>query len=133
MGDIRIGRVSSVDYANGMIEVLYTDRDSAVTKALPYLNFNGEYKMPTVGQYVLVAHLSNGSEAGVVLGGYWNKANKAAATGKGVYRKELGSTAGEAYLQYSGGTLTISADSIKLVGSAGSLTLAEIISKLAQI
>ena len=32
--------------------------------------------MPDIGQYVLVAHLSNGNEAGIVLGGYWNKNHK---------------------------------------------------------
>ena len=61
MGDIRIGKVSSIDYENGMIRVLYTDRDGAVTKTLPVVTFNDEYKMPQVGQYVLVVHLSNGS------------------------------------------------------------------------
>ncbi len=131
--EIRIGRVSACDYDNGMIEVVYTDRDSAVTKPLPYLNFNGEYKMPSVGSYVLVAHLSNGAEAGVVLGGFWNKANHSAASGKGVYRKELGSSQGEAFIQYSNGTLQISADAIQFTGSAGSITLAQIISKLNQI
>ena len=40
MGDIRIGKVSSIDYENGMIRVLYTDRDGAVTKTLPVVTFN---------------------------------------------------------------------------------------------
>ena len=48
MGDIRIGKVSSIDYENGMIRVLYTDRDGAVTKTLPVVTFNDEYKMPYV-------------------------------------------------------------------------------------
>lgn len=74
MGDIRIGKVSSIDYDNGMVQVLYTDRDGAVTKALPVLTFNDEYKMPSVGSYVLVVHLSNGTEAGYILGTYWNEA-----------------------------------------------------------
>lgn len=84
MGDIRIGKVSSIDYENGMIRVLYTDRDGAVTKTLPVVTFNDEYKMPQVGQYVLVVHLSNGSEAGYILGTYWNTANVPSKSGKGI-------------------------------------------------
>jgi phage baseplate assembly protein gpV len=131
--EIRIGKVSSVDAAAGMVKVVYTDRDGATTKALPVFSFTGEYKMPEVDQYVLVAHLSNGSEAGVVLGSFWNNARKSAATGKGVFRKELASKQGEAFLQYKDGTLEIHADNIKLVSAAGTRTLAEIISKLNQI
>ncbi len=119
MGEIRIGRVSAIDYANGMVSVVYTDRDASVTKSLPYLSFNGEYKMPAVGKYVLVAHLSNGSDAGIVLGPYWNKGNVPATSGQGVYRKELGSTPGEAYIEYSGGELTFK-------DSGGTLSLSEI-------
>ena len=43
MAELRIGKVSSIDYDNGMIRVLYTDRDGAVTKSLPMLTFNDEY------------------------------------------------------------------------------------------
>lgn len=149
METIRIGKVSSIDYDNGMIQVLYTDHDGSVTKALPVLTFNDEYKMPQVGSYVLVAHLSNGSEAGYVLGSYWNTAHSPASTGKGVYRKEYGSKQGEAYTKYEedSGTLEIHGDNILLSGtsfdfigdaisfscSAGEITVAQIISKFADI
>ena len=153
MGDIRIGKVSSIDYENGMIRVLYTDRDGAVTKTLPVVTFNDEYKMPQVGQYVLVVHLSNGSEAGYILGTYWNTANVPSKSGKGIYRKEMGFTPGEAYAEYDSEEkrLELHADSVLLSGlkvdivadtgdieastitftdSGGSLTLAEIREKL---
>ena len=132
MGEIRIGKVSSIDYESGMIKILYTDRDGAVTKPLPCLNLNDEYKMPDIGQYVLVAHLSNGNEAGIVLGSYWNKNNKSAVSGKGVYRKELGNTKNEAYIQYDdeSGRLLIKADNIEFLSGKGSLTLDQIMDKM---
>lgn len=132
-GEIRIGKVSSVDYNAGMVKVAYADKDGATTKLLPVFSFNGEYKMPAVDTYVLVVHLSNGNEAGIVLGTYWNNARSSKATGKGVFRKELGSSEGEAFLQYNKGTLTIKADNIKFESSAGTLTLAQIINKLSRI
>lgn len=67
--NIRIGRVSSIDYGSGMISVTYPDLDDSVTDDLR--SFNGdEYKMPPVGAEVLVLHLSNGCAAGVVMGRY---------------------------------------------------------------
>ena len=133
MGEIRIGKVSSVDYDAGMIKVVYQDKDGATTKLLPVFSLDGEYKMPDVDQYVLVVHLSNGSEAGVVLGTFWNNTAKPANTGKGVFRKELASKQGEAFLQYEGGTLEINANNIKFVSAAGTRTMAQIIEKLNKI
>ena len=81
---IRIGRVSSIDYEAGMIEVTYPDRDNAVTDAFPVLSFNSEYKMPAIGENILVLHLSNGTAAGVVLGTFWNSSNRPEVSGKDV-------------------------------------------------
>lgn len=133
MDGIRIGQISNIDYANGMAKVLYNDRDGAVTRLIPIFSFNGEYKMPKVGQYVLVLHLSNGSEAGCVMGTYWNTSNNPEVSGAGVFRKELGAEPGEAFLQYNDGTLQINADKIVFTGAAGSISLETIISKLNQI
>lgn len=63
--EIRIGRVSSINYETGMARVTYRDKDETVTTEFPMLNFNDEYRMPKVGQDVMVAHLSNGSSRGV--------------------------------------------------------------------
>ena len=67
--DIRLGKVSSVDPAAGMVRVVYHEKDNAVTRSIPILSpvFSGLYSLPEVGDQVLVLHLSNGSEAGVVM------------------------------------------------------------------
>lgn len=129
MGEIRIGQISSVDKAKGMAKVIYNDRDGAVTKMLPLFSFNGEYKAPQVGQYVLVVHLSNGTEAGCIMGTYWNEARPPAAP-DATWRKELGQGNGEAFLQYGGGTLQIKASNIQFKTSAGTITMADIINRL---
>lgn len=102
--DIRIGKVSSIDYDNGMIKVTYTDKGRAVTANMPYANFNGEYKMPVVGQSVVVAYLSNSSSRGIVLGPVWNKKNMPSESGNGLFRKDMALKAGTAYQRYSDGS-----------------------------
>jgi phage baseplate assembly protein gpV len=111
---IRIGKVSSINAEKGMISVTYPDLDNATTKEFPVFSFTDEYKMPQIGQEVLVLHLSNGQSAGIVMGRYWNKANVPPVS-EG-FRKELGSEHGEAFLQYNDGVLTIHADQIVLDG-----------------
>lgn len=111
-GENRIGTVSSVDPKTGMVSVLYEDRDGAVTDLLPYATFNDEYKLPQQGAKVIVMHLSNGSEMGIVLGTYWNESNAAGAPG--AYHKSLGKGAS---FCYDGNVLTITAEHIRLVAS----------------
>ena len=43
--NIRIGRVSSIDYGSGMISVTYPDLDDSVTDDLPVFSMGDEYKM----------------------------------------------------------------------------------------
>lgn len=112
--NIRVGRISSIDYDNGMVKVLYKDRNNSVTDTIPFLNLNGEYKMPNIDDMVLVIHLSNGSSMGIVMGTFWSSANKPAETGAGLYRKELGVKQGESYIRCKDGTITIKADNIIL-------------------
>ncbi len=97
---LRIGKVSSIDYKTGMIQVVYTDKADAVTARLPYANFNNEYCMPKIGERVLVGHMSNGSSRGVVIGTIWNKKNIPPEHGKGLYRKELSKKQGAAYVRF---------------------------------
>ena len=85
---IRIGKVSSVDYEKGMISVYYEDRTAMVTSIMPVLS-NGRYKMPKIGESILVAHLSNGTNAAVVLGTVFNDANVPKSSGQNVYYEEL--------------------------------------------
>ena len=130
--NIRVGNVSKVDYKKGMIEATYPDLDDSVTSFLSVVSFNDEYKMPEVGDEVLVVHLSSGQSRGLVLGHYWNKTNLSEHTGPGVYRKEFGHSYGEAYMDYDG-ELEIYAPSIRLSTAAGSITVAEIIALREQI
>lgn len=102
--DIRKGRVSSINYDTGMMRVTYRDRDRAVTAEYPILNLNDEYRMPEIGQDVIVAHMSNGSSRGVVLGPVWNKKYKPKEGGKQLYRKDLSRKKDAAYIRYDDAT-----------------------------
>ena len=55
---------------------------------------------------VMVLHLSNGTEAGVVLGRPWSEKNKPPEGSKGLYRKDLARSPGEAMIRYKDGTIT---------------------------
>lgn len=112
--EIRIGKVSSIDYAAGMVRVVYHDKDDSVTRPLPLLS--DEYRMPEVGDQVLVVHLSNGTEAGIVLGRPWSRQNVPTDGMPGLYRKELGREPGEAYLVYQDGSLVLKARNVVVQG-----------------
>ena len=109
--NIRIGKVSSVDYDTGMVKVTYPDLDEAVSASLPVFSFTGEYKMPPVGADVVVVCLSNGTSAGICLGRYWNKANVPSLSGEGTFYKDLGDGS---YIKAKNGKITLSADKITL-------------------
>lgn len=98
--EIRIGKVSSVDYEKGMIRVTYHDKDDSVTMDFATLNYNDEYRMPAVGSQVAVAHLSNGSSRGIILGEIWNKQNLPKESGKDLFRKDLSRGKDAAYIRY---------------------------------
>lgn len=118
---IRIGRVSSVNYDTGMMRVVYSDKGKEVTKELPFLNYNDEYTMPKVGEQVLTAHLSNGNSRGVVMGKMWNKKNRPAESGKGIYRKEFSRSRGSAYARYEDetGIYYLVAGTVQITGING--------------
>ena len=99
--EIRIGKVSSIDYDYGMARITYPDKDDSVTVNLATANFNDEYRMPEPGQDVIVAHLSNGSSRAVMLGTVWNKKNLPTEGGRDIYRKEFSREKNAAYARYS--------------------------------
>ena len=72
---IRFGKVSNINYETGCMEIVYEDREDSVTDMIPMLA-NAGYKMPKVGDIVAVAHNSNGSEEGVVMGTVWGENEK---------------------------------------------------------
>jgi hypothetical protein len=100
---VRTGRVSSIDYKRGTYEVTYTDRGQSVTKQVNGIS-NGEYKMPKIGQVVSVNHNSNGTAQAVSTGSVWNNTNTPAEGYAGLYRKEYGDNAGDAYEKYDANT-----------------------------
>lgn len=101
MDQIRIGKISSLNYEDGTARVVYSDRDDAVTAELPLLST--EYYMPEVDDLVLVLHMPNGAEAGVIIGEFWNDNNRPPESGIGLYRKDL-SRSGKAYVKYDDAT-----------------------------
>lgn len=124
--NIRVGNVSNVKYKKGLIEVTYPDLDDSVTDALPVFSLTGEYKMPKIGDEVLVVHLSNGETAGIVMGTFWGGDEKPMVYGKNVFRKELGDTQGECYIQYKDGKLSFKSPE-------GSTTIGSILQRLAAL
>lgn len=124
---IRIGKISKIDYETGMAEVTYPDMDNSVTALFPIVSFNEEYKMPEIGEEVLVLHLSNGTASGLILGTFWNKVKKPAVNGKGVYRKEFSKTPGTAYTQFKDGTVEFRGPAIRHVCNSGSYTAAQVL------
>lgn len=101
---LRMGKVSSIDYETGMMQIVYKDKNNEVTAQMPYANFNDEYHMPKIGESVLVGHMSNGSSRGVVLCTMWNKKNRPAEYGEGIYRKEFSKKRGAAYTRFDEGS-----------------------------
>ena len=88
----RVGRVSQVDYEKGMIRVTYGDMngtDNVTTALIPYIALNNEYHMPNVEDYVAVLHLSNGFEAGLVLGRFWNGKNRTSQRERSVPQRSI--------------------------------------------
>ncbi|MGN0706572.1 MAG: hypothetical protein ACI4JC_01050 [Faecalibacterium sp.] len=96
---IRVGKISSVEYDTGMVRVVYHDQDDAVSRPIPLLSF--EYLMPEVDDQVLVLHLSNGTEAGIVIGRPWSGKRKPPESGEGLYRKDFSNEFGKAYLRFA--------------------------------
>ena len=116
MDTIRIGRISSVNYAEGTARVVYTDRDNSVTMELPLLSY--EYSMPKVDDLVLVLHLPTGGEAGVILGKFWNDNNKPKESGEKIYRKDLGEGC---YIKYDEETKKLRIDCPKGIQIRGNI------------
>lgn len=124
---IRIGKISKIDYETGMAEVTYPDMDNSVTAPFPIVNFNEEYKMPKIGEDVLVVHLSNGTASGLILGPFWNTVKTPAVSGDNVFRKEFSKTLGTAYIQYKDGTAELRGPAIRHVCNSGTYTAAQVL------
>lgn len=131
---LRIGKISSINYAKGTAKVTYEDRGSSGTAEFPFLAW--EYWMPKIADMVLVGHLSNGPAA-VILGPIWNGANRPYASGAGLYRKELSNTKNRAVIAFdeSTGLLAVRADHIgfEAYGDNVSTTIKSLVDRVATL
>ena len=105
---VRLGKISAIDYPSGTVRVVFSDRDSSVTRLIPYF-CGDEYKMPEIGDTVITLHLSNGSEAAVVLGKPYSGKNPPPEGKKGLYRKDFANVLGESLMRYFEGVLEFTA------------------------
>lgn len=95
---IRLGKISSVNYAAGKARVTYEDRDGSVTSELPFLAWM--YYMPKVSDLVVVACFSNGTVSGVILGPIFGVANTPHEGKAGLFRLEMSNTKNEAVVSF---------------------------------
>lgn len=96
---IRLGKISSINYAAGKARVVYEDRDDSVSSELPFLAW--QYNMPTVNDLVVVACFSNGTVSGVIMGPIWNASNVPHGGATGIFRQEMSTTKNKAVIEYS--------------------------------
>lgn len=121
---LSIGRISALDVEKGMARVVYQDQGEKVSPLMPFLS--ELYHMPTVGDLVLVASLSNGPTAGVILGRFWTQKNVPPQSGANLFRHDFSRSPGTAFIRCDGaaltiettGTLNIKANQITLEGSS---------------
>lgn len=125
--EIRLGKISDVDHAAGMVRVVYHEKDDDVTRMIPILStvFSGVYSMPEVGDQVLVLHLSNGSEAGVVLGRPWSEKFAPPEGAEGLFRLDMDRSPGTAMVRYDAKSkeLTIHCDGDVRIAAGGALDI----------
>lgn len=95
---LRIGKVSSINYKSGTARVTYEDKDNSTTAEMSFLAW--EYWMPQIGDQVLVAHLSSGTCAGVIVGPVWHNGHRPFEGFDGLYRKEYANEDGVASERY---------------------------------
>ena len=99
---LRIGKISSFNYPNGTARITYEDKDGSTTTEMPF--FSWQYWMPKVGDQVLVAHLSTGTCAAVILGPVWHDGHRPHEGFEGLYRREYSNQRGLASERYDAKT-----------------------------
>lgn len=129
---LRLGRVTNVYPDQGHVKVVFEDTGNA-SVPLPVMTFNGEYSLPEVGSMVCVESFDNGSSKGVVLGTFYSDSNQPKASSG--YRKDFTDKAyataeGGAYELKSEAEATIDSGNITFKSDGGTITVAEIISRI---
>ncbi len=102
MDVLRIGKISSINYAKGTARVTYPDRGDDTTPEIPFPSWF--YWMPKVDDQVLVAHLPNGPAAAVILCPFWYDGNRPTEGFEGLYKQEYAREPGLAGERYDAGT-----------------------------
>lgn len=120
MDIVRVGVVSSVE-SDGTVRIYYEDRDQTTA---PMQLFAGqqEYAALSVGEQVIVLHLSNDTSSGVVLGGVWGLGNPPPSNVD--YQKNFG---GGAYLKCEKGRVTLYGTEVYLGTPKGKRSLSELL------
>lgn len=85
---VRAGYISAVNYEKGTAQVVYKDRDNAVSPYMPL--WSNEYNMPEIDTLVYTLHLPNGGTKGIILVPPYNEGNLPAEGRKGIWRKDFG-------------------------------------------
>lgn len=98
---IRLGRISSINYEKGTARVTYEDKGGSTTAELPFSS--REYRMPQIGDQVMTAHFTNGGVSGMILGTAWHNNNRPAEGRPGLYRRAYGADPEKAYEKYDDG------------------------------
>lgn len=97
-GYLRIGKLSKIDYPKGTANVTYEDLNDSTTAMFSFLAW--QYWMPKVGDQVLVAHLSNGTCAAVILGPVWHDGHRPPEGYEELYGKDYNRKYWDAYQRY---------------------------------
>lgn len=97
---LRVGKISSINYKSGTARITYEDKGGSTTAEMPFLVLAWQYWMPRVGDQVLVAHLSNGTSAAVILGAVWHNGHRPFEGADGLYRREYCNEPGKATERY---------------------------------
>lgn len=100
--NLRIGKISAIDYPKGTAKVTYEDKGDSTTAFFSFLAW--QYWMPNIGDQVMVAHLSNGTCAATILGPVWHDGHRPPEGYKGLYRKDFCRDYGKAFERYDGNT-----------------------------
>lgn len=123
-GGLRIGKISAIDYPNGKANVTYEDLNDSTTAYFSFLAW--QYWMPKEGDQVLVAHLSSGTCAAVILGPVWHNGHRPPEGHEGLYRKDFNREYWKAYERYDHkpGIFTLHIGAVTMtIDASGSVTI----------
>lgn len=84
---VRIGKISTINYAAGTASVVYTDRNNEASPSFPF--FSMAYEMPKVDDTVVVIMLPNSTTKGFILGVPFSGKKIPAESGQGIFYKEF--------------------------------------------